>query len=103
MFLLYLLTFLTRPPRSHQNRRSHGSAFLRQGAVVFGVGSLLYFISNLVTHFLDIECSGEDGTVRIAVEILIICLFTLQVSFTTSSRGDSAETPCLDCYCRGLP
>ena len=86
MFLLYLLTFLTKPPRSHQNKRSHGSAFLRQGAVVFGVGSLLYFLSHLVTHVLDIECSGEEGTVRIAIEILIICLFTLQVSIRTTLK-----------------
>ena len=48
LFLLYLLVFLTQPPRSHQNKKSHGSAFLRQGAVIFGVGSLLYFIFNLM-------------------------------------------------------
>ena len=48
LFLLYLLVFLTRPPRAHQNRKSHGSAFLRQGAVIFGVGSLLYFIFDLM-------------------------------------------------------
>ena len=48
IFLLYLLVFLTRPPRAHQNKKSHGSAFLRQGAVIFGVGSLLYFIFNLM-------------------------------------------------------
>ena len=48
IFLVYLLVFLTQPPRAHQNKKSHGSAFLRQGAVIFGVGSLLYFIFNLM-------------------------------------------------------
>ena len=48
VFLLYVLVFLTQPPRAHQNNKSHGSAFLRQGAVIFGLGSLLYFIFNLM-------------------------------------------------------
>ena len=49
-FLIYLLVFLTKPPRSHQNRRSHGSAFLRQGAVIFGLDT--------AGHIVHYECVG---------------------------------------------
>ena len=57
-FLIYLLVFLTKPPRSHQNRRSHGSAFLRQGAVIFGLGSVLFFGLDTAGHIVHYECVG---------------------------------------------
>ena len=43
-FMIYLLVFLTQPPRSHPNHKSHGSAFLRQGATVFGAGTAFYLV-----------------------------------------------------------
>jgi hypothetical protein len=48
-FLLYLLLHLVYPPNSHANVKSHGSAFLRQGAFVFGVGSFMYSIHEDIT------------------------------------------------------
>ena len=58
VFLLYLLLCLTKPPRSHQNKRSHTNFFLRQGAVIFGLGSVLFFGLDTAGHIVHYECVG---------------------------------------------
>jgi len=46
LFLLYIFCYLTRSssqdPRTWLNHKSHGNVFLRQGAIVFGLGTLVY-------------------------------------------------------------
>jgi len=51
-FLLYLLLHLVHHPSSHAHVKSHGSAFLRQGAFVFGVGSFIYHLLEFTTYFI---------------------------------------------------
>jgi len=55
LFLLYVFIYLTRSssedPRTWPNHRSHGSAFLRQGAIVFGLGTLVYTGLEFVSVF----------------------------------------------------
>ena len=60
VFLIYLFLILARPSRSIQGESANGSAFVRVGAVVFGLGSLVYLILCLVDQFTNttITCSG---------------------------------------------
>lgn len=56
IYLLCLIVFFTRSSRSTINLRSHGSAFVRQGAVVFGMGSLLI----VALEFFSLVMSGSE-------------------------------------------
>ena len=76
VFLLYLLLCLTKPPRSHQNKRSHTNFFLRQGAVIFGLGSVIFFSLDSASHTVNYECVGLLRTLTGFVTILF---FALQV------------------------
>eukprot|EP00092_Neocalanus_flemingeri_P015108 GFUD01016321.1.p1 GENE.GFUD01016321.1~~GFUD01016321.1.p1 ORF type:complete len:518 (+),score=114.00 GFUD01016321.1:44-1597(+) len=74
MFLIYLLVYLTRPPRSHSNKKSHGSAFLRQGAAVFGIGTCFYTLITLASHILNFNCVGPIRTINSCLSIVFITL-----------------------------
>ena len=59
LFLLYMILYLARLPTTHDNVKSHGTGFLRQGAVVFGLGSMMYHLLEFVEYFilrLDPHC-----------------------------------------------
>jgi len=76
-FLLYLLLHLAHPPHSHANIRSHGSAFLRQGAFVFGVGSIAYHVLEFTSYFiidLHPNCMDVLHTVMSFFSILFVIL-----------------------------
>ena len=77
MFLIYMMTYLSKPPRSHQNRKSHGSAFLRQGAIVFGFGSVILFTMDSAAHTVNFECTGSLRTVT---GFSTIIFFVVQVT-----------------------
>ena len=60
LFLLYLILYLARLPTTHDHSRSHGTGFLRQGTVVFGLGAFMYHLLEFVQYFildLDPHCS----------------------------------------------
>jgi len=77
LFLLYLLFHLAHPPNSHANIRSHGSAFLRQGALVFGLGSFTYHVLEFITYFiidLHPNCLDVLHTINSFFSILFVVL-----------------------------
>ena len=66
LFLLYILLCLARNPSSFDHTKSHGSGFLRQGALVFGVGSFVYHLFEFVEYFiidLHPHCQDISSTV----------------------------------------
>jgi len=73
VFLIYLLAYLIKPPNSHRHKKSHGSAFLRQGAAVFGAGTTFYFVINFASYIINMDCVG---TVR-NVNAFLALLFTI--------------------------
>ena len=77
VFLLYILGHLARPPYSSTNKRSHASSFLRQGSVIFGVGSLIFFSLDSASHTVNYQCIG---LLRTVTGFTTIAFFTLQVS-----------------------
>jgi len=79
LFLIYLLVFLTRPPRSHSHKKSHGSAFLRQGAAVFGIGTCFYFVITLASHIINFKCVGPIRTINSFLAIVFVVLQMLTI------------------------
>ena len=58
LFLIYLFLVLSRPSRSMQGDSANGSAFVRVGAVIFGLGSLTYLVLCLIDGFaVDNTCT----------------------------------------------
>ena len=58
LFLIYLFLVLSRPSRSIQGDSANVSAFVRVGAVIFGLGSLTYLILCLIDGFaVDNTCT----------------------------------------------
>jgi len=81
IFLVYMMIFLTRPPRSHMNRKSHGSAFLRQGAVIFGAGSVIFFAMDSASHSVNFECIGSLRTTTGFFTIIFYILQIIAITF----------------------
>ena len=76
-FLIYLLLRLVHHPNSHANIKSHGSAFLRQGACVFGVGAFMCHLLEFTTHFiidLHPNCMDFLHTVNSFLSIIFVVL-----------------------------
>ena len=67
LFLIYLFLILSRPSRSIQGDSANGSAFVRVGAVIFGLGSLVYLILCLIDGF------AADNTCTLQLQ-LTMCL-----------------------------
>ena len=62
--------------------RSHGSGFLRQGAVVFGIGSFIYHLLEFITYFiidLHPNCLDIVHTVISFLAIIFILLQTVTI------------------------
>ena len=59
LFLSYLFLVLSRPSRSIQGDSANGSAFVRVGAVIFGLGSLAYLLLCLIDAFEDPTCTVQ--------------------------------------------
>ena len=82
LFLVYLLVCLVRHPHTHDHVKSHGSGFLRQGAVVFGIGSFIYHLLEFITYFiidLHPNCLDIVHTVISFLAIIFICLQTVTI------------------------
>ena len=81
-FLLYLLTHLVRLPTSYDNVKSHGSGFLRQGALVFGIGSFIYYLLEFITYFiidLHPNCLDVLHTVNSFLSIIFVILQSVAI------------------------
>ena len=76
VFLLYTLVHLAKPPYSSIHKKSHASSFLRQGSVIFGVGSLIFFSLDSASHTVNYQCIG---LLRTVTGFVTIAFFTLQV------------------------
>ena len=66
-------------PTTYDHVRSHGSGFLRQGAVVFGLGSFSYHLLEFAAYFiLDLHphCLDVVHTVNSFLSIIFILLQT---------------------------
>jgi len=59
IYLVLILAHHSRPAHAQQHPSSHGSAFLRNGAVLFGIGSLLYTFLNFIGSVLS---EGAEGS-----------------------------------------
>ena len=79
-------------PTTYDHVRSHGSGFLRQGAVVFGLGSFsyhllefaAYFILDLHPHCLDVVHTVNSflSIIFILLQTTIIILYPRQRTYT---------------------
>merc|ERR1719220_964959 len=75
IFLISILGWLGRPPFSSIHIRSHGSTFLRHGAVLFGLGSFAYCLLEFVTFFiidLHPDCTDWLVSVNSVLAILVV-------------------------------
>ena len=82
LFLLYILLYLARLPTSYDNIKSHGSGFLRQGAVVFGVGSFIYHLLEFIEYFiidLHPHCYDIASTAISCLSLVFVALQTVVV------------------------
>jgi len=79
LFLLYLLLVLKKPPNSHSNKKSHGSAFLRQGATVFGFGTAVYLLFTIISYISDFECVGSVVTINSILALIFVILQTFMI------------------------
>ena len=75
MFLIYVLVHNRINRRSHLKGKSHGSAFIRQGAFVFGSGALSIAAMALATLLFN----ENAGTLRIVNAALSLTFVVLQV------------------------
>jgi len=74
VFLIYLLVYLVKPPHSHRHKKSHGSAFLRQGAAVFGAGTCFYFVINMASYIINMDCVGPVRNINAFLALLFTIL-----------------------------
>lgn len=83
VFLVYILVYLTKTNtedvRTWPNHRSHGSAFLRQGAIVFGLGTLVYATLEFISFFQVLPESACYDIVHPIVFFLFAVFTILQV------------------------
>ena len=77
LFLLYFLLYLARSSTSFDNIKSHGSGFLRQGALVFGLGSFVYHLLEFIEYFiidLHPDCYQISSTMISSLSLLFVIL-----------------------------
>jgi len=80
-FLLYLLIWLPRRPFSHPGLRAHAHAFVRNGAAVFGLGTLLLYVLVLIQDLAKAECSSQLAKTNSVLRVVFITLSMLAIIF----------------------
>lgn len=78
-FMLYMFIWLTRPSRSQAGHHANGSAFVRVGAVVFGVASILYLGFSFGDSLAAPACAGAEGARIKAAKALGLVFSILQL------------------------
>ena len=82
LFLIYLLAWLRRQPYAHPGHSSHAPAFLRNGALVFGLGTLTLYILNLIEMLLQpAECHSGLSKLNTFLAVLFVGLSMVTVIF----------------------
>lgn len=77
---LYILVYLApSPSRAQHSHHSHGSAFLRQGAVLFGSGMLLHTILNFMELVSFPSCLSWVQLASRLLSIVFVVLQTLTI------------------------
>lgn len=78
-FMLYMFIWLTRTSRSQAGHHANGSAFVRVGAVVFGVASILYLGFSFGDSLAAPACAGAEGArIKAAKALgLVFCILQL--------------------------
>lgn len=75
VILLCLICCMTRSETTYVNVKSHGNAFVRIGAIFFGVGSFFYYALEFVSYAiidLDPHCVNIPQTANSIISILFI-------------------------------
>ena len=82
LFLIYLLAWLRRQPYAHPGHSSHAPAFLRNGALVFGLGTLTLYILNLIEMLLQpAECHSGLSKLNTFLAVVFVGLSMVTVIF----------------------
>ena len=83
LFLVYLLAWLRRQPSyAHPGHSSHAPAFLRNGALVFGLGTLTLYTLNLVEMLLQPpECNSGLSKVNTLLAVTFVGLSMVTIIF----------------------
>ena len=72
-------------PRAYANERSHASAFLRHGAVIFGLGTATYHILQFISFFQEKTESPCYDIMKALVPVLGVVFTILQVGSIAAS------------------
>jgi len=82
VYLSTVICFYASPRHSALHTKSHGSAFLRQGALVFGFGSSMYTMMEFVSAELSngAESSSCHETLREVNALLLMVFILLQMA-----------------------
>jgi len=86
LYLAAILCIFSKEEHSRHCSHSHGSAFVRQGAVVFGLGAVLYtlleFLSSVLSNRVkNSECHSTINTLNPFLLLIFIVLQMLMVVF----------------------
>ena len=74
--LLYILSYVVKLPTTFDHTESHASFFLRLGAIIFGLGSVIFFSLDSASHTVNYQCIG---LLRTLTGFVTIIFFALQV------------------------
>ena len=76
LFLTYLLVYLRHPAHAHPGHNSHAPAFIRNGAFVFGLSTLLIYMLNFVEMLVQpaTECNSTVSKVNTLLAVVFVGL-----------------------------
>ena len=78
--LLYLLLYTVKLPSTFDHTESHASFFLRLGAIIFGLGSLIFHLLETILYIMiDASQEGCVDYVHTTNSVLSVLFVLLQV------------------------
>ena len=76
--LLYILSYVVKLPTTFDHTESHASFFLRLGAIIFGLGSVIFHLLELILYIMidtsHEECVDYSHTIMSCLAVLFVFL-----------------------------
>ena len=84
--LLYILSYVVKLPTTFDHTESHASFFLRLGAIIFGLGSVIFHLLELILYIMidtsHEECVDYPHTIMSCLAVLFAFLQVSVSAFT---------------------